>query len=70
MPDLDSDLVRDREQWYATRPDYIFRMTERSKKYLFHIVEELELRNMPTELALHVRQPLLSFKFAANGKKF
>ncbi len=52
MPDLDSDLVRDREQWYTTRPDYIFRMTERSKKYLFHIVEELELRNMPTELAL------------------
>ena len=27
-------------------------MTERSRKYLFHIVEELELRNMPTELAL------------------
>ncbi len=52
MPDLQNDLVRDREQWYTARPDYIFRMTERSKKYLFHIVEELELRNMPTELAL------------------
>jgi membrane-bound lytic murein transglycosylase D len=52
MPNLESDLVRDRESWYTTRPDYIFRMTERSKKYLFHIVEELELRNMPTELAL------------------
>ncbi len=52
MPDLQSDLVRDRAQWYTTRPDYIYRMTERSKKYLFHIVEELELRNMPTELAL------------------
>jgi len=52
MPNLESDLVRDRENWYTTRPDYIFRMTERSKKYLFHIVEELELRNMPTELAL------------------
>ncbi len=52
MPNLESDLVHDREQWYATRPDYIFRMTERSRKYLFHIVEELELRNMPTELAL------------------
>ena len=52
MPDLDSSLVRDREQWYVTRPDYIFRMTERSKKYLFHIVEELEVRNMPSELAL------------------
>ena len=52
MPNLENDLVHDREQWYATRPDYIFRMTERSKKYLFHVVEELELRNMPTELAL------------------
>jgi membrane-bound lytic murein transglycosylase D len=52
MPDLQSDLVRDREQWYTARPDYIFRMTERSKKYLFHIVEELEMRNMPSELAL------------------
>ncbi len=52
MPNLENDLVHDREQWYVTRPDYIFRMTERSRKYLFHIVEELELRNMPTELAL------------------
>lgn len=52
MPDLDNNLVRDREQWYSSRPDYMFRMTERSRKYLFHIVEELELRNMPTELAL------------------
>ncbi|MFM6990376.1 MAG: transglycosylase SLT domain-containing protein, partial [Rhodoferax sp.] len=52
MADLDTELVRDREQWYSSRPDYIFRMTERSKKYLFHIVEELEVRGMPTELAL------------------
>ena len=52
MPDLDTALVHDRESWYSSRPDYIFRMTERSRKYLFHIVEELEMRNMPTELAL------------------
>ncbi|MGP1628613.1 MAG: transglycosylase SLT domain-containing protein [Giesbergeria sp.] len=52
MPNLEGDLVRDREQWYATRPDYMQRMTERSRKYLFHIVEELERRGMPTELAL------------------
>ena len=52
MPDLDSDLVRNREQWYATRPDYVQRMTERGGRYLFHIVEELERRAMPTELAL------------------
>ena len=52
MPDLEGELVTDREQWYSSRPDYIQRMTERSSKYLFHIVEELERRNMPTELAL------------------
>ena len=52
MPDLDTPLVRDREQWYASRPDYILRMTERSRRYIYHIVEELERRNMPTELAL------------------
>jgi len=52
MPDLQGDLVTDREQWYANRPDYTLRMTERSSKYLFHIVEELERRQMPTELAL------------------
>lgn len=52
MPNLDSDLVRQQEQWYATRPEYMQRMTERSRKYLFHIVEELERRGMPTELAL------------------
>ena len=52
MPDLQNDLVNDREQWYANRPDYMQRMTERSSKYLFHIVEELERRGMPTELAL------------------
>ena len=52
MPDLRDPLVDEREQWYASRPDYISRMTERSSKYLFHIVEELERRQMPTELAL------------------
>ncbi len=52
MPELDNDLVRRHEQWYASRPDYMQRMTDRSRKYLFHIVEELERRGMPSELAL------------------
>lgn len=52
MPDLDTELVRDREVWYSARPDYLERMTERGSKYLFHIVEELERRNLPLELAL------------------
>jgi membrane-bound lytic murein transglycosylase D len=52
MNDLDSDRVRDSERWYASRPDYVARMMERGGRYLFHIVEELDKRGMPTELAL------------------
>lgn len=52
MPDLNSNYTAKHEQWYAARPDYMSRMLERSKKYLFHIVEEVEKRGMPTEIAL------------------
>ena len=52
MPDLDNAVVRDREAWYTRNPNSISRMLGRSDKYLFHVVEELERRNMPTELAL------------------
>lgn len=52
MPDLEGTLVDDRTQWYAARPEYMERMVGRSSRYLYHIVEELERRGMPTELAL------------------
>ncbi len=52
MPDLDDPLVQQWERWYAGRPDYLQRMADRASKYLFHIVEEIERRNLPLELAL------------------
>lgn len=52
LPELQSTLVSDHEQWYKTRPDYVQRMTARASRYLFHVVEEIQRRNMPTELAL------------------
>ncbi len=52
LPDLDDKFVRAQEQWYASRPDYVQRMTERGARYLFHIVQEVERRGLPTELAL------------------
>jgi peptidoglycan lytic transglycosylase D len=52
LPDLDDEFVRKWEQWYADRPEYVQRMTERGARYLFHIVEEVERRGLPTELAL------------------
>jgi len=52
MPDLDGPLVREKTAWYAARADYLGSTLERARKYLFHIVDELERRGMPTELAL------------------
>lgn len=52
MPNISSDLVLHHQQWYTNRPDYLRRMVERSGRYMHHIVEELEKRGMPTELAL------------------
>ena len=52
IPDLDNALVLKWQQYYASRPDYVQRMTERGSRYLFHVVEEIDKRGMPTELAL------------------
>ena len=52
MPDIRSPLVAERTRWYVANQDYLQRVFERSRRYLFHIVEQLEKRNMPTELAL------------------
>ncbi len=52
VQDLDNALVRDKAAYYAARPDYLQRVFDRSRLYLFHIVEEIEKRGLPTELAL------------------
>jgi len=52
MPDISNDLVLSHQQWYLNRPDYLRRMVERSGRYMHHIVEEIEKRGMPMELAL------------------
>ncbi|GIZ53598.1 lytic transglycosylase [Noviherbaspirillum aridicola] len=52
IPDLQNPLVENQLQWYVARPDYIQRTTTRASRYLFHVVQELEKRGMPTELAL------------------
>ena len=52
MPDLDDPLVAKWEKYYADRPEYMARIVERSSKYMFYIVTELERRGMPLEIAL------------------
>lgn len=45
-------LVAVHESWFAARPENVRRLAERSRPYLFHIVEELDRRDMPMEIAL------------------
>jgi membrane-bound lytic murein transglycosylase D len=52
MRDLDGDIVRKWEQRYARDPAYVGRMAERGGRYMFHILEEVQRRNLPVELAL------------------
>lgn len=52
IADLDDRYVRKREQYFASQPEYVQRMAERGGRYLFHIVEEVQKRNLPSELAL------------------
>ena len=50
--DVHDKRVKKYINWYQSRPDYVERMIERSSRYLYYVVEEVEKRNMPMEIAL------------------
>ena len=52
LPAMETELVRTWEGRYLAKPEYIGRMVDRSSQYLFHIIEEIERRKMPAEIAL------------------
>lgn len=52
MPELDSKLIAHYERYYASQPDYVARMAERARRYLYFITEQVTKRGMPTEIAL------------------
>jgi membrane-bound lytic murein transglycosylase D len=52
LPESDPRLTRVHEQYYAGNPGHLQRAVQRSRLYLFHIVEEVEKRGMPMEIAL------------------
>ena len=49
---LDHRAVKGRLAWYARNQEYLDRVSERSRPYLYHVVSEVEKRGMPLELAL------------------
>src|SRR5690554_1952836 len=52
IPNLQSELVDEWTAYYASHPQSVYRMSERAGKYLYYIVEQLEERGLPSELAL------------------
>lgn len=52
VPNLNSPLVDKWTAYYASHPQSIKRMADRSGKYMYYIVDEINRRGLPTELAL------------------
>ena len=52
IPDLENDRVTYQTTWYSGRVDYLKRSIQRGSRYLYHVVDALEKRGMPTDLAL------------------
>lgn len=49
---VNNKRTRVQRNWYASHQDYFERISKRADRYLFHVISELEKRNMPGELAL------------------
>jgi membrane-bound lytic murein transglycosylase D len=52
LPESDPRLTRIHEQGFTRNSAHIERVAQRSRPYLFYIVEEVERRGMPMEIAL------------------
>jgi len=52
MAEVNPELVRQHESAFSSKGEYFRRVMDRSRKYLFHITNEVERRGMPTEIAL------------------
>jgi membrane-bound lytic murein transglycosylase D len=52
MPELSGPLVERHQAFFLKRQDILKGIIQRSRRYLYHIVSELERRKMPAELAL------------------
>lgn len=52
IPKLDSPLVARHEQWFVNNPEFMTAMLDRAGMYLYYIVDEVEKRGMPMEIAL------------------
>jgi len=65
MEPMNTPIEIEQVRWLSARPDYVNRSMTRSSRYLFYIVQEVNARNMPTEIAL---LPFVESAFVTNAK--
>lgn len=65
MEPMNTPLEIEQVRWLSARPDYVNRSMARSSPYMFYIVQEVNARNMPTEIAL---LPFVESAFVTNAK--
>ncbi len=49
---IDHPRIENYRNWYSSNPSYMNRVSERASRYMYGIVEKLDSRGMPLELAL------------------
>lgn len=52
MPVPNNRRIRYYRKWFINKPEHVVTVTERAKPFLFYIYEQVEARNLPTEIAL------------------
>ena len=64
MKPLDSPQVEREIKWFVNNPEYMQRMMDRARLYLYYIADEVEKRGMPMEIAL---LPAIESAYKANA---
>lgn len=52
LPDIQNERIDRQFNWYLNHPDYLARVQERAEPYLHHILNEIEEKEIPGEMAL------------------
>lgn len=50
--DIEDKRISSQLNWYSSHPSYISRVSQRASRYMYHIVSEIQARDLPVELAL------------------
>ena len=65
LPEVDNARVDREINWFLKNPDYLSRIQQRAEPYLYFILDEIEAKNIPGEIAL---LPVVESAFRADAE--